>query len=314
MELPLWTTWTLFWVQVATLAALVVYVIKTWEIASATARAAQASADATNEMRIARETLSAPRISVYFRTVDTSLAYIVLENRGESAAQELSVQFSPPLQSSLDNTPSTFFDSTKVLAPHSELAHGFDVWHQYFGRKLPLRYSVIVKYRRTDTGKEVEEEHILDAEGFRHLRSFSRKGLHELAEAQLKQANHLDKITNALVALTDAAAERYALSPSQLSLGGELSTVEALWKLLKHHLAESTVFPDRSAFLEEMRRHTLGAIVRAQELNADKLLTALCDLHAALSHYRFHSMGDQTEQYGAVDGGLAKVRDELDQR
>jgi hypothetical protein len=143
MPLPLWTQWVLFSVQIGTLVALVVYVVKTWQMASATAAAAEASAEAATEMRVAREAASAPRISVYFRTLDVHLAYVVLENRGESTAEDVQMTFQPALQSSLGASSLSFFDTPKVLPPRTELAHGFDVWHQYFGQDLPMRYTVV---------------------------------------------------------------------------------------------------------------------------------------------------------------------------
>ena len=69
--------WILFFTQILTLVALVIYVWKTWEMASATRRAAEASAAAVREAIDARLEALAPRILVYFGYESLHLA----ENR-----------------------------------------------------------------------------------------------------------------------------------------------------------------------------------------------------------------------------------------
>lgn len=57
-----WDDWALLVIQAATLVALVVYVWKTWEMATATRDAASASARAIEEARQARAEALAPRV------------------------------------------------------------------------------------------------------------------------------------------------------------------------------------------------------------------------------------------------------------
>src|SRR5687768_16207104 len=110
--------WTLFLVQLGTLLALIVYVWKTWQMATATAASAKAASDTVAEMRSARLDISAPRIVVYFSSPDSHLANIVIENAGSSTAADVQLTFDPPLQSSFERSSPKFFDSPKVLPPH----------------------------------------------------------------------------------------------------------------------------------------------------------------------------------------------------
>jgi len=85
--------------QAATLVALIVYVWKTWAMASATEKAANASQAALREMKAAREAETRPYILCYFapsaggRDLD-----LVVANTGQSMAFDVAVQFNPPVQ------------------------------------------------------------------------------------------------------------------------------------------------------------------------------------------------------------------------
>lgn len=82
----------LFWVQVVgivvqflSLIFLIIYVIKTWEMAAATRVAAEATQGSVAEMREARDQQTAPYIIVYFDVpFGTSLIYLVVKNIGGS--------------------------------------------------------------------------------------------------------------------------------------------------------------------------------------------------------------------------------------
>jgi hypothetical protein len=61
-----WDDWLLLVLQVFSLIFLIIYVIKTWEMASATRAAAEASNRAVEHEREARLEALAPRVLVYF--------------------------------------------------------------------------------------------------------------------------------------------------------------------------------------------------------------------------------------------------------
>ena len=135
--------------QVATLIALVVYVWKTWEMAAATRRAAEASTSTVEEMKLARREASAPRLAIYFASPSTSISEIVIENFGDTTATNVRFEFTPPLASSdKDDRGVQFFETPKTLPPHSRLRHAFDLWPEYFEANLPKRYDVKVRFQR----------------------------------------------------------------------------------------------------------------------------------------------------------------------
>lgn len=65
-------------IQIPTLIALILYVIKTWQMASATRKSAEISARTLDEMRAARDSETAPYVVAYF-DVDISKNIIFLE-------------------------------------------------------------------------------------------------------------------------------------------------------------------------------------------------------------------------------------------
>ena len=94
----------LFLVQIFSLIFLIVYVIKTWEMASATTKAAQATEKSVTEMRQTRDQESAPYIIVYFDIpYESNLIYLVIKNIGRTIATNISLTFTPTLRSSNEN-------------------------------------------------------------------------------------------------------------------------------------------------------------------------------------------------------------------
>src|SRR5688572_19873570 len=95
-SLVFWDDWLLLGVQAASLTFLVIYVIKTWQMASAARDAAKASADAVRESADARAEALAPRILVYFDGTSSLAAQVVIQNAGSGTAANLRLDFAPP--------------------------------------------------------------------------------------------------------------------------------------------------------------------------------------------------------------------------
>lgn len=199
MQLPnpqtvYWDDWVLFMAQIVTLAALVVYVWKTWEMASATRTAAEASASAVKEAIDARLEALSPRVFVYFANDDTHLAEIVLENRGQGTAADLEVHFEPPLKASQGSwDPNRYFETPKPLfKPGSQVKQSLDTWPSYLGATdTPRRYTATVRYRGKENGRVYEDIQILDVAAIEHRMQFGRKDLDDLVRT-------IEKATGAL--------------------------------------------------------------------------------------------------------------------
>lgn len=85
--------WALLVLQFLTLVGLILTVWKTWEMAVATQKAANATTDTVEEMRLARESASAPHIVVYLASPRANIAEIVVENFGEGTAKDIHLRF-----------------------------------------------------------------------------------------------------------------------------------------------------------------------------------------------------------------------------
>ena len=123
----------LFWVQIGSLVALVVYVIKTWEMASATRKSAAGMQASVEEMRKSRELEMAPYIVVFIDVnIKRSAFYLVIRNTGKTAANNLKISINPPLYSSFTaqghniNEYKFLTDGFKTFPPHYEFRIEYD--------------------------------------------------------------------------------------------------------------------------------------------------------------------------------------------
>jgi hypothetical protein len=284
--------WVLVLVQVLTLIGLLVYVWKTWEMARATLAAAKASADTVQEMRIARHEAAEPRPFIYFGTDDVHMSEIIIENAGQSTAADLTFHFDPPLQASQHpELARKFFDTPKYLAPGSRLRHALDSWPQYFGAKLPLQYTVTVRFRRQGDTAFREETQILDAAGFQHYMQWGRKGVHDIADEIHKFADTAIRASREQANDRQRDAAAAELLPASWSLQEALAVLRGLWKA---HLAivESKETIDWIApYLPVLRRATLTGLVRIEQDGCDPgVATALSNLFVVLNRHDWRVM------------------------
>jgi hypothetical protein len=79
----------LFFVQIASLVFLVIYVIKAWEMASATRKAAEATEKSVLEMREQRDAEVAPYIVAYLdgQGAINGILYLIIKNTGRTVAK-----------------------------------------------------------------------------------------------------------------------------------------------------------------------------------------------------------------------------------
>src|SRR5262245_49326539 len=86
-------------VQLAALIALVVYVVKTWQIASANRRSVEVSEAVLKEMRTTRFQEIAPYVIVFLDMPYSNdwVMYLVVKNTGKTVAKNVRFKFDPPL-------------------------------------------------------------------------------------------------------------------------------------------------------------------------------------------------------------------------
>ncbi len=176
-------------VQIVTLVALVVYVIKTWHMASATKQMAEASRRTLEEMKESRDILTRPYVIVYFDSPPGQAWFeLVIENTGSGSARDINLKFDPPLRNSRENLMGleVFKKGISLLPPHQKIKLFFDIGFSYFGKNLPMRYQVKVTYGGGLGDVLRTENYMLDLSIYKNLPSIKRKSMHELVEVMEK--------------------------------------------------------------------------------------------------------------------------------
>src|SRR5688500_17381032 len=89
-----------FYVQIATLIALIIYVIDTRKMASASSKSAEIAEKALLEMSEQRDAEIAPYVVAYLDEQGpiNGVLYLVIKNTGKTVAKNVKVIFDPPLQ------------------------------------------------------------------------------------------------------------------------------------------------------------------------------------------------------------------------
>ncbi len=150
-------------IQIPALVALIVYVIKTWEMASATRASTKIAEQTLQEMNDARDQEIAPYVFVYFDVmVAKNQIDFVIKNVGKSIATDIQIEFDPPLQAppNLPGAPTTEELMNKLMPggkihlipPDHEIRTVFSAYLKYreglplFNGDLPEKYKISVTY------------------------------------------------------------------------------------------------------------------------------------------------------------------------
>lgn len=188
-------------VQILTLFCLIVYVIKTWEIASATRDASLTSEKTLKEMKETREQENAPYIVVYIKNpipYDTDL-YLIVKNTGKSIAEDVKLEFTPRLRSSselnsgVDINNLTFIkEGIKSMPPGYVITTYLGGATDYFKHtEFPLIYNVKISYVSSLNKKKIETYQTIDLSAMKDLQFVIKKDIHELV-------GKMDDITKAI--------------------------------------------------------------------------------------------------------------------
>lgn len=170
-------------IQVATLVALILYVVKTWHMATATRRAAEASAATLNEMQATREAESRPYVAVFTQPyeVEPRAIDIVVHNYGRTAAHDIRVKFDPELRSSwpevIENV--VFLaEGIAFLPPGATMQTTFDVIPDESETGIPREYTATVVYtdeRGAHRYEQVERLNVAQHRGVGTITAISRR-------------------------------------------------------------------------------------------------------------------------------------------
>ncbi len=173
--------------QFLSLVFLIVYVVKTWEMAAATRRSAEATERSVTEMREARDQESAPYVVVYFDIpVGSHMIYLVIKNIGKSVATNIRFTITPPLQTTIDwpiHDLAIFRDGIASMPPGYEIRTIVDGSVAYFGRDdFPLKYEATANYHGGIGSNPRQTVQILDLSARKGLMFASEKTITDVAD------------------------------------------------------------------------------------------------------------------------------------
>lgn len=298
--------WAREFIQLAGLVALIVYVWKTWQMASATRDAAQAAAASVEEGRETRREASAPRLDIYFANPEGTLAEIVIENFGDSTATDIRLKFEPPLTSSTGDTAVRFFDSPKTIQPRSKLVHAFDSWPTYFEKRCPRQYEVQIEFRRLDEVTPLRQRCVLDAGMFEHQHSWRRKGIGDIAITLEKLQKEVAKISSDLGKRSEMAWAVSQITPGYRTLPQAIAAVYALLDLMVATKNSDVSLP-LLAVVHALRPAALNAWVAAQNTESgEPFRLPLLELLRA-AHHRHWLFLDSRAAHAALTAAISTL-------
>lgn len=190
----------MFVIQLLSLIALVVYVIKTDEVAQGTWKSAQAMDRSVAEMVEDRDQQIAPYVVVFFdHQTDSPIFDLVIKNTGRTAARDVEVNFEPPLQTSLKNYDidqlAFIHQPIPTLPPDYEIRASVDVIDNALkSETLPKQYRVKVFYCGGIKSDRREAEYILDLNVFEGILETHTRSMTDLTKAVEKISDTLEDL------------------------------------------------------------------------------------------------------------------------
>jgi len=190
----------MFVIQLLSLIALVVYVIKTAEVAEGTRKSAQAMDRSVAEMVEDRDQQIAPYVVVYFdHQTDSPIFDLVIKNTGRTAARDVEIAFDPPLQTSLKNYDieqlAFIHQPIPTLPPDYEIRASVDVIDNALKSDiLPKQYRVKVTYAGGIKSERREAEYILDLNVFEGILETHTRSMTDLTKAVERISDKLDEL------------------------------------------------------------------------------------------------------------------------
>ena len=260
----------LFVVQIASLIALIVYVIKTADMAREAKKSAALTEKSLEEMIVNRNLEFAPYIVVYFDAMTDSPVFdLVVKNTGKTIANNIVIAFNPPLQSSLPNLDLSELSMLKrripSMPPEYEFRTAIDrLETRLESSELPKIYEVKVSYTGGLDNKAREIQYLLDLNVYRGMMETNLSSLSDLTHVveeipvQLAELTGSTERINGKLALLNEGNER---------LGEKLTTltdkVEPLSNQLQSLMEKAEDLPKLAENLEEIPKAiaTLGETV-----------------------------------------------------
>jgi hypothetical protein len=325
-----WVDYTVAAVQIMSLIALVIYVIKTWEMASATREAAEISAKVLEHNRNVQDQEVAPYMVVYLDIpYGDPWIYLVVRNVGKTIAENVSITFDPPLTRMQHEPLATLpIDDAQMgsFPPGYEVRIFFDSTIEYFAQEnLPSSFKVTASYTGGLSPAPRSTTQIIDLSVYKGTSYLHEprlkdvlKELKELARQNKTVAEQLSKLVSSLnrgiwvqgVGITQNTQHLDAES-WQMGVISQLRELQTLWSDIYASLGEHTY----SAQIDNLRGRT--AIIRTQMVAtiANPPSTVTAPILAALLQVtaKLFALDSPYVMRALISGhpGIAKFQEEL---
>lgn len=219
-------------VQIASLLALIVYVVKTADMARETKKSAAATEKSIEEMVEDRNMEFAPYVVVYFDALtDSPIFDLVVKNTGKTIANHIKINFEPPLQTSLKNyylgELALLHQPIPALPPGFELRTSIDrLETRLESETLPKRYKVTVTYTGGLNNAFRKIEYLLDMNVFHGILETHKSSLTDLTHAVEDIPRHLEQISERSAEISEhfeALTAKLDQIPAQMEqMGGQI--------------------------------------------------------------------------------------------
>jgi hypothetical protein len=217
--------------QILALVILIMYVIKTWRIASSTQAAAQVFSLSLQVMKEARDQEIAPYVVVYFEHPnEEQILSLVVKNIGKSTARDVRIQFKPKLINtsgvSLCELP-VLKNGIAALSPGHEIKIFVDTIAGFFFERndLPLTYETTVTYFGGIKDIQRVSEQVLDLTAEKKRSKSSQHGGFTLMGEVEKVSRYIEHISKELAELnenlTGGVKLRNTVTPASLQSGDD---------------------------------------------------------------------------------------------
>jgi len=233
-------------VQILTFIALTLYVIKTWQIASATEKSTKISEKTLLEMKESREQETDPYVTVSFDIpYGQFLILLAVKNIGKTIAEDIVITFEPELESSegkeINDIP-MIKDGISSLPPGGEIKTLFDSTVSYFNNEnLPRTYQSTIKYKGGISDRYRTVAQSIDLSAYEGVSFVSEKGMRQLVKEIEKIQKSEDKISKSLKKIELNMAENFWIQNNELTVfDGEIQNDKEAMEKLKTKLKQFT--------------------------------------------------------------------------
>ena len=265
--------------QILILAILIIYVIKTWRISSATQAAAEVFALSLQVMKEARDQEIAPYVVVYFDIAyEEKIIYLVVKNIGKSTARDIRIQFRPKLIGNSGEDISEFpiiKNGIASLSPNHEIKTFVDSTTAFFFERndQPLTYEVKISFYGGLKDTQRVTEQVLDLTADKRLSNITQRSGHDLINEVEKISQNIERISKELSVLNDNLAGgvqlRNAITPASLQTGDDSWQNVVVTRLLEFNNLWSSLYGGKR---EKLLQPFLGKIKNRLSYITDQLL------------------------------------------